>query len=159
MAGLVLCATSARFSDNSSPSPLGAAVAASLRLTPPVVRRQLAHSIVGRIGRETAMSPAFVDEARRHDPAAIIEAARAVRRFDARPWADQLGCAAASVVTERDRLVPRRRQLELALATGATVHPVSGDHDVVVRAPARFFSALVDACHSVSRQSGMRATG
>ena len=41
--GLVLCATSARFTDERPAElPFGAAVAASLRLSPPAVRRQLA---------------------------------------------------------------------------------------------------------------------
>ena len=160
VSGLVLCATSARFAaDDASPSPLGAAIAASLRLTPPIVRRQLAHSMVDYLGRETAMSPAFLDEARHHDPAAIIEASRAVRRFDARPWVGQLNCPAASVITERDRLVPMRWQLELAHATGATTHRVPADHDVAARAPARFLPALIDACRTVTRQSGKRAAG
>ena len=161
VAGVVLCATSARFADDDepSPSPLGAAIAVSLRLTPPVVRRQLAQSMVGYWGRETAMPPALLDEVRRHDPAAIIEAARAVRRFDARSWVGRLGCPAASVVTERDRFVPVHWQLELAHAAGATVHRVPADHDVAVRAPARFLPALIDACRSVSRHHNARATG
>lgn len=160
VSGLVLCATSARFADDDArPSPIGTAIAASLRLTPPVVRRQLAQSMVDYLGRETTMSPAFLDEARRHDPAAIIEATRAVRRFDARPWVGQLGCPAASVITERDRLVPVSWQLELAHATGATTHRVPADHDVAARAPARFLPALIDACRTVTRQGGKRAAG
>jgi pimeloyl-ACP methyl ester carboxylesterase len=154
--GLVLCATSAWFSDDAAnSSPLGAAVATSLRLTPPAVRRQLTQSMVRYLERQTAVSPAFLDEARRHDPAAILEATRALRRFDARPWATRLGCPAASVVTERDSLVPMDRQLELAHATRATVHPVRGNHDVAVRAPARFLPALLDACRSVSRPAAL----
>ena len=118
VAGLVLCATSARFAAGDiGPWPLGAAIAASLRLTPPIVRRELAQSMVDYLGRATPMSPAFLDEVRRHDPAAIIEATRALRRFDARPWAGQLGCPAASVSTSRSgrahrsatRLLRRRR--------------------------------------------------
>ena len=47
-----------------------------------------------------------------------------------------------------------RWQLELAHATGATTHRVPADHDVAVRAPARFLPALIDACRTVTRQSG-----
>jgi pimeloyl-ACP methyl ester carboxylesterase len=160
VAGLVLCATSARFTaDDENPSPLGSAIATSLRITPPAVRRQLNEAMLRTVGREWKMSPAFLDEARRHDPAAVAEAARSIRRFDARPWVGRLGCPAASVVTERDRIVPAGRQLELAHAIGASIHPVAGDHDVVARAPARFLPTLVAACSSVSRRTATRATG
>ncbi len=160
VAGLVLSATSARFVPDDIPAPLfTGAVAAALRVVPPPIRRSLAESTVRYLRRETTMPPAFLDELRRHDPAAIAEAARAVRFFDARPWIDQLDCPAASVVTEHDRLVPARRQLQLAHTTGATVHHVAGDHDVAVRHPARFLPSLAAACDSVIHQHRITSTG
>lgn len=160
VSGLVLCATSASFvGEDARPSPLGTAMALSMRMTPSPVRRQLANSIMQYLARDGAVPPAFVEEVRRHDPAAIIEAARAVRHFDGRRWIGQLGCPAASVVTERDGLVPVRSQLELARLTGATVHRVAGDHHVAGNAPARFLPALIQACLSVTRQRHARATG
>ena len=160
VAALVLCATSARFVPDDTPTPLfTGAMATALRVTPPPIRRYLAESTVRYLRRESTMPPALLDELRRHDPAAIAEAARAVRFFDARPWIDQLGCPAASVVTEHDRLVPAHRQLQLAHATGATVHHVAGDHDVAVRHPARFLPSLAAACDSVIHQHRITATG
>jgi 3-oxoadipate enol-lactonase len=102
------------------------------------------------------MSPAYLDEARHHDPAALVEAAQSVRRFDARPWVGELRCPAASVITERDNLVPRRWQLELAGAIGATRYAVDDDHYVAVRDPGRFLPALITACRSVAGRTVSR---
>ncbi len=158
VSGLVLCATSARFrDDDAATSPLATTIATSMRLTPPAVRRQLAESAARYLQRETAASPTFIDEARRHDPAALIEAARSVRRFDARRWLGALGCPVASVITERDQLVLPRWQLELARDTGATVHPVAGDHYVAVRDPGRFLPVLLSACRSVATRTVSRS--
>ncbi len=162
VSGLVLCATSALFADGDEPappSPLGTYVAVSLRATPPLVRRRVAQSMLLAIGADSGLPPAFLAEARRHDPAAIVEAGRAVRRFDGRGWVDGLGCPAASVITERDGLVPPERQLALARALGATVHRVAGGHEVAVTDPRRFLPVLSEACVSVARRAAMEAAG
>ena len=108
--GLVLCATSARFARNAPSTPRsgrhGGIVAADATSGPPPARARRA---VRDAARDSAMSPAFVDEVRGHDPAALIEAGRALGNFDARPWLAELGCPTASIVTTRDRLVPPSR--------------------------------------------------
>jgi len=160
VSGLVLCATAARFaSEEARVSPFGAAVAASLRLTPPVVRRGMTQAMVRYAARESAMPPGLVDEVRGHDPAAMLEAMRALSRFDARPWLHELRCPTASVITSRDRLVPPSRQLELASATGAGIYRVDADHIGAVRDRARFLPALVSACRSVGYPEDVRASG
>ena len=157
--GLVLCATSARFADpDMRPSAMSSVMAASLRLTPPAVRRQLSDTMVRYLGRESAMPQSLIDEFRGHDPAALLEAARALSNFDARPWLGQLDCPTASIVTMRDGLVPPARQLELANATGATVYRIPGDHLGTARDPARFLPTLVAACRSVAQAGAARAT-
>ena len=158
--GLVLCATSARFAEERpADSPFGAAMAASLRLTPPAVRRRLAQTVVRYTARDSAMSPAFVDEVRGHDPAALIEAGRALGNFDARPWLAELRCPTASIVTTRDRLVPPSRQLELARATKASVYYIHADHLGAVGDRPRFLPALSAACRSVGSSRDVHATG
>jgi pimeloyl-ACP methyl ester carboxylesterase len=158
VSGLVLCATSSVFNDETTNgSPLGAAVAASLRVTPPLVRRTVAAAVVRAIGRESGFPAELVDEMCLHDPAAVLEATRAVWRFDARTWVGELQCPTAAVVTELDRLVPLRRQLDLARATGATVHPVTAGHDVAARDPKRFLHTLSEACRSVSQRATVGA--
>jgi pimeloyl-ACP methyl ester carboxylesterase len=148
--GLVLCATSAQFPRAAAPAPLGAAVVAAARLAPLGVRRRLVRTVTAPLVREAAIPPAILTEARRHDPAALLEAGRAIGRFDARTWVGRLDCPTASVITDRDRLVPPYTQLALAETARASVHPVAGDHGVVVRAPGRFYPALVEACRSVA---------
>ena len=156
--GLVLCATSARFVSDDTPRPLfTGAIITALRVTPPPIRRYLAESTVRYLRRESTMPPAFLDELRRHDPAAIAEAARAVRRFDARPWIGQLDGPAASVVTEHDRLVPAADNSSRPRDRGHR-DQVAGDHDVAVRHPARFLPSLAAACDSVVHQHRITAT-
>jgi pimeloyl-ACP methyl ester carboxylesterase len=67
-------------------------------------------------------------ELRRADPKAMVEAARALHAFDARPWAASLGLPAAALVTTRDRVVRPRRQRALAEAVRAEVVEVHDDH-------------------------------
>ena len=62
----------------------------------------------------------------------------------------------AVVVTRQDRLIPARRQLELARSIpGATVHTVDGNHFAFARSDV-FVPALLQACHSVVRREGER---
>ncbi|MET0146070.1 MAG: alpha/beta hydrolase [Ilumatobacteraceae bacterium] len=159
VSGLVMCATSANFTndDGRGPSRLGGVLAASMRLTPPAMRRHVAGSAMSYFGVDEQLPPAMRAEFRRHDPAAILEATRAVRRFDARPWLGELRAPAASVVTDRDRLVPRSRQLELARGVDAVLVPVDGDHDVALRTPGRFLPALVAAFRTVAAHAGSTA--
>jgi 3-oxoadipate enol-lactonase len=153
IAGMVLCATSAVFTDDSAtPSPFMTMAAASLRLTAPFVRRQIVPLLLRWAG-DGRLPPGFVEEVRRHDPAAIIEATQAVRRFDARPWVGDLRAPAAVVLTERDRYVAPGRQLQLARATGASIHPLAADHDVAMRNPGRFLPVLADACRAVTNRA------
>jgi len=155
VAGMVLCATSAVFGSEAEESSSGLAdmFGVALRLTPPVVRQSMMRAVISA-SRDRGYLPAgFADEARHHDPAAMVEARRAVARFDARPWVESLGGPAAVVLTARDRLVPAERQMALARATRASVHQVDADHDVAVRHPRRFLPALVDACRAVARQA------
>ena len=155
VSGLVLSATSARFSDDTSASPMVAAMAVSLRMVPSPLRRQLAASMTDYAARRWKVPPAMVEEVRRHDPAAIVEAARAVRRFDATAWVGDLNCPAVSIVTTNDGLVPAGTQLQLAHAIGATVYRIPGDHAVPGRDPQTFLPALDHACRTVTARQAI----
>lgn len=94
-------------------------------------------------------------ETRRGDPLAIVQAGRALSRYDARPWASSLGVPAASLITTEDRLVLPRKQRELATALRAHVLEVAGDHLVPWERPGAFSDAtlaLVD--HLTGRPIG-----
>lgn len=82
-------------------------------------------------------------ESRRGDPLAIVQAGRALSRYDARSWAGTLGVPAASLVTTADRLVLPRKQRELARALDAVVVEVDGDHLVPWERPAAFATATL----------------
>lgn len=153
IAGLVLCATARNFGGTSRTALRLAmtggvtGAAAALRTMPPPMRRQLA--TVGMVWRRRALGvPEWaLEELGRNDPAAVLEAVRALQRFDSRPWIGEVDVPTAVVVTTLDRVVPPERQRRMAAAIpGASVWPVEGDHAVCVMAPRRFVPALVDAC-------------
>jgi 3-oxoadipate enol-lactonase len=123
----------------------------ALRLMGPVLRswaypRWLRYAI-GKllgVGHELeAFVPWLEAETRRGDSMAIVQAGRALSRYDARPWAAVLGKPAGSLITTRDRLVPPRKQRALATALHAHVIEVEGDHLVPLEEPALWRDATV----------------
>lgn len=91
----------------------------------------------------------MMSEWRRNDPWHMAQAGRAISRFDARTWADRLGVPTVVVLTQRDRLVPPRKQRALAEATSAEVVLLDGDHFVNVGNPMEFSAATARAVHRV----------
>ena len=105
------------------------------RLTPRAVQRRF---IDGMVSRREASGPELWarEQMRRHDLTAVLEASRAVGQFSSTKWIGSIDVPTAVVVTTRDTLVVRTRQLALASAIeGATVHQVDADHDAAVFAP------------------------
>ena len=95
-----------------------------------------------------------VAELDRNDPAAVLQAGAAIGSFDARGWIGSVDVPTAVVVSTEDQVVDPRHQLSLARAiSGASVHPVSGDHGVCVARPELFVPTLVDACELVARRA------
>jgi 3-oxoadipate enol-lactonase len=74
--------------------------------------------------------PWLAAELRRGLTPGLADAARAVNRYDARPWAGQLGLPTAMLITTRDRIVRPSRQRELAEALHAQVIEIDADHDL-----------------------------
>ncbi|MCB0999898.1 MAG: alpha/beta fold hydrolase [Acidimicrobiales bacterium] len=96
------------------------------------------------VGHELeAFVPWVEAETRRGDPLAIVQAGRALSRYDARPWASSLGMPAAALLTTRDRLVLPSKQRELARALRAHVVEVDGDHLVTLESPVAYRDATV----------------
>lgn len=154
VAALVLCATCRAFAQ----TPLERqrlAVLGAVALGSRAVPQRLAGDAIHRVmtARSTAqpLSEWAVEELRRNDWTTVLEAGRALSRFDSRSWIGGVDVPAAVVVPMRDQLVPPRRQLAMARAIpGATLHPVQGDHTICSTAPERFVPALLDACESVT---------
>lgn len=161
--GLVLCSTSAVFAESPVErryfAALGSLALAS-RATPAPLRRRLAHRVMGRRVADCSLQEWIIEELHRNDPTAVLEAGRALGRFDSRPWVGDIDVPVSVVVTTRDRQVLPARQHALAGAlAGSTVHEVAGGHDACVSAARRFVPALVAACRSVaSRTAGAAVT-
>jgi pimeloyl-ACP methyl ester carboxylesterase len=97
----------------------------------------------------------LIGELRRGDPIGTHQAGLALGAYDARPWAASLGAPTSVVVTTKDRLVPKRKQRQLAKAIpGAHVVELAGDHDAALVLPVEFRSALADALGSVLARMG-----
>jgi 3-oxoadipate enol-lactonase len=82
-------------------------------------------------------------ELHRNDAFAMVQAGQALSRYDARPWAAQLGKPAVSLVTTRDRLVKPRKQRALAEALGAEIVEVDADHLCALVNPAEYTAATI----------------
>jgi 3-oxoadipate enol-lactonase len=123
----------------------------TVRLIGPIMRswaypRWLRYGITKLLGVGHELEgfvPWLEAETRRGDPLAIVQAGRALSRYDARPWASSLGKPAASLITTDDRLVLPRKQRELANALGAHVVEVAGDHLVPWERPQAFSDATL----------------
>jgi pimeloyl-ACP methyl ester carboxylesterase len=63
---------------------------------------------------------------------ALVDAGRALSKFDSRPWAHELKLPAVVCVMLRDRLVPPRKQRVLAKKLRAEVVEIDGDHDITL---------------------------
>jgi pimeloyl-ACP methyl ester carboxylesterase len=158
VAGLVLCATSGSFATRRPEARLAfgamGGMAAAMRLTPPMVRRRVAGAFLRQQPNNGALSQWVRAEFLRNDPAAVLQAAVAIGRFNSRDWIGSIDAPAAVVATTADRLVPPARQFRLAKSLpAATLHPVAGDHGVCVAAPRLFIPALLDACASVTARA------
>ena len=155
VSGLVLCSTAG----NAAGSPAGklaafalSAAAAGLRWNPvlrPVSAEGLGLALLGPID-DPATARWARAQLRRTTLLTAVSAIQAICQFTSGGWISQVDVPTAVVVTTRDRVVPPRRQLELARAVpGASVHQVDADHGVCITAPQVFAQALLNACRSV----------
>lgn len=151
---LVLCATSAVFAESAGERRYFAAlggVALASRVTPAPLRRQLAHRLIGRRVADCSIQEWIVEELRRNDPTALLEAGQALGTFDSRSWVGEIDVPTSVVVTTKDRQVHPERQRALARALpGASVYEVDAGHDACASSPRRFLPALVAAAESVA---------
>jgi 3-oxoadipate enol-lactonase len=87
----------------------------------------------------------LIAEYRRADRRALVEAASALSKFDARSWAGSLGVPIAVVRTDADRIVIPAKQDALLRLTNAKVVGLHGDHDVNWADGEQFATAVMDA--------------
>lgn len=155
VSGLVLCATARSFGSRSGQRrarALAPLASAWSRVLPANLRRSLARPLYGLTVRNEAVRDFVLQEQRQTDPAALLEAAYALRRFSSHEWIARIDVPTAVLVMEQDRLVPPSRQQGLADAIpGARVHRLAAGHLACAERPDLFVPALVDACGAVSR--------
>ena len=80
----------------------------------------------------------------RNDPRAVVDAGRALSRYDASGWASDLDKPAAMLIATKDRLVKPRKQRQLAAALRAHVIEVPMDHLGAWEMPAEFSRVTAD---------------
>lgn len=110
-------------------------------------RRYLRRAVAKLINAGNRLEPFvpwMVSEMSRNDAFAMVDAGRALARYDARPWAASLGVPAASLIMTKDRLVSPRKQRALAAALTATVRELPADHLAALSAPDRFAELTVE---------------
>ncbi len=103
--------------------------------------------------------PWLAAEFRRGLARELTDAGHALSRYDAEPWAGQLGLPAAMLITTRDRLVRPAKQRQLAGALRAHVIEIDADHDLpLVRGDeyARLTRLAVDTAAAAAGLKGPR---
>jgi pimeloyl-ACP methyl ester carboxylesterase len=81
----------------------------------------------------------------------LVDAGRALSKFDSRPWAHELKLPAVVCVTLRDRLVPPRKQRVLAKKLRAEIVELDGDHDVTLVDGPAYTAATLTAVDIVAK--------
>lgn len=174
VAGLVLCATSADFTQATHGAwqwRLMGALQVALRVVPrswwetlvdgqlrggPIRISKLASAHTPPEVRERL--PWVIAELDRDSAEDVAEAGRQMARFDSRGWIGLVDVPTAIVITTSDELVPLRGQRELAACIpGARAIEVALDHDAPAADPGVFVPALRRAVEHVLRSPGSGA--
>jgi len=152
-AGLVLCATGARFGGSRAEraaSALGPLLSLAARAAPRSVWDDMGERMLENV-RDPGRRLALKEELATTEPASVIEAAAALARFDSSPWLGEVDVPAAVVLTSQDGHIPPRYQALMAGAIpGAEVHRVDADHYACVARPDLFVPTLFTACRTIA---------
>lgn len=153
VAGMVLCATAARFGESPLPPRAAQAIGVGLSVAFAVIPAQVREEGRRRLGLgASARAEGVAPWARAEgDPVALVQAGAAIASYDALPWIGDVDVPTTVVVTTADHLVAPSRQLALAHSIpGAEVLEVRADHRGCVESAAVFVPALLDALARVS---------
>jgi len=155
VAGLVLCATARTVLD----SPLEHGVSLVL---PSVVHATRWLPGIDRLGADLLGSSLLgngcdghargwaLTQMRRTPLNTALAAMQAACGFASHRWIGLVDVPSAVVVTGEDRIVPARRQRDLARALpGCAVYEIAGDHGVFLSSPGLLADALLQACDAV----------
>jgi len=146
VAGLVLCATAARFRTAADNAIVRFAIGAARRAPAPLRRAALMAALKPR-SAGCARGRWLMSEVRRHDTAALIDAIAELGSFDSGAWLGAGEQPSAVVVMAQDAVVSAEAQHDLARALRrCRVYEMEGDHFACAKRPAQFNSVLTDAC-------------
>jgi 3-oxoadipate enol-lactonase len=153
---LVLCATAARFANRPELivplALLGHGMAMAIAGVPASVRRQGFSLLVRNRRGERVTATWAIQEWERNDPAALLQAAVALNRFDATSWIANVNVPTSIVVTTLDAAVPPIRQWHLAQSIPrARAFPVAGNHRACAERARLFVPALLAACRAAQQ--------
>ena len=166
VAGLVLPAPLGRGNDDRRGGALVTAFEDRLRwrflvFLERLLKSRRMHNWIARYLREEvhtnpeleAHVPWMLAEMRRTDTRAVVEAGRALRDFDARPFASTIDVPAAMVITTDDHVVRPVKQRALADAVRARVFEIRADHDATMAVSRPFASLTAEAVEAVCREA------
>lgn len=139
--GLVLCSTAAWFQGIPGAWWFRPGLA-----TAHVLARVVGPSTRQRVGERLLGAGTPTEVVAGHDWRRVVEAGRAILRYDARSWIDDVDVPASVLVTDHDHLIPPARQIDLAerVVARAVIH-VPGDHAACLQRPSDYVRQLVRA--------------
>ena len=149
VAGLVLCATAGKF-DVPTSRGIARMLERAVRCMPERLRRAAMLALLAPRSANTERGRWLMDEVRRHDTRAVLDAVAEAARFDSTPWLAASACRAAVIVLKDDTTVLAESQRDLArvLARGAVLE-MAGDHFACIKRPDEFNELLMAACAEV----------
>jgi 3-oxoadipate enol-lactonase len=159
VAGLVLGATTDRFQSTMSERLFHTSMGISMGALRGLSRSRTAVATARATGRVLDLETSDIHdwalaEFRSTSPWAVAQAVAALGRHHSRPWLARIDVPTAVIVTSRDRVIPARRQIELARRIpGATIHDIPAGHASVVLEAEIFVPAMVEACATVNARA------
>lgn len=154
-AGLVLSATSGRFAETKREVAEFAVLAQTARLlkrVPPTIRAGLFAAI---LSVTTQKYPDWIAAVvRKGDPITLLEAGASLGKFDSSDWTDVEAFPSSFIVTTKDVIVPKKRQVALATRLDVgSLHSIAAGHEVPILDDAAFSAALAQAIQEVTSQA------
>jgi 3-oxoadipate enol-lactonase len=148
VAGFVLCATALDWSDPRQ--KVFWRTMGGLRLLLGLFPRGAWQTGMRLAGAPSKESNWVASELSRGSARDLAEAGRELGRFDSSAWAAELPQPRSVVVMTRDRLVPPRKQHELARALSVAAVLLDADHDACSTQPRLFVATLLGALRSLA---------
>jgi 3-oxoadipate enol-lactonase len=153
-AGLVLCSTTDHFRSSPSERVFHAGMELAMMGARQVSRSRTAVRSARVFAEAMALDSDIHDWAMREfrstSPWAVGQAVAALGRHHSRPWLSKIDVPTAVVVTNDDKVLPPRRQLDVARRIpGATVHDIEAGHASCVMEAETFVPVFVEAVATV----------